>query len=169
MIALLVVPLALAAGCGGGRKASGGPGVAVAGEQVDLVLPLLSSDKQLDFVTLRGQIVVVHFFATWSLAAQADVDALKAVRAGFKGKVEVVGIALDPPDSAALVPPFVDILQIDYPVALATEPLRRGESSFGRIEAVPTTVLVDRQGRMRRWATGAISAKALAKEIRAID
>ena len=152
--------------CGPGPL--GRPPALPAGARVDVVLPLLDSDRTVDLGGFPGRVVVVHFFATWSLAAEEDVRALRKLRAAYGSKLEVIGVALDPPGNAPLLPPFVQALRIDYPVALATPPLREGRTVFGKIVMVPTTVLIDRAGRYRGSAAGPLAPRDLQRQIDAL-
>ena len=152
---------------------SGRPGAAPAAPSsdsaaVNLVLIRAGSGKPLIFADFRDRVVVVHFFSTWSLAAQADVPVLKQVRAAYGDRVQLVGVALDPPESAALIAPFAAAAGIDYPVALADGDLRAGQTAFGLIDTVPTTALIDRRGHVRSAARGPIRAKDLARAVAAL-
>ncbi len=161
----LIVSLLLGA-CGPatmGRRAS-----LPVGPRVDVVLPLLDSEKTVDFGDFPGRVVVVHFFATWSLAAEEDVRSLRKLIALYGDKVAVIGVSLDPPENAPLLPPFVQALRIPYPVALSTPALREGRTVFGHIESVPTTVLIDRTGHYRGAATGPLSPPDLQRQIDAL-
>ena len=165
-LALALVGVGVGVGCGGtGTGAGAGTGAGTEADVVGLLMPRLGDGEPLDFAAFRGKVVVVQFFATWSLAAEADVALLKKARATYGDRVQLVGIALDPPESAALVGPFVTAVGIDYPVALASPLVRRGETAFGRLDVVPTTVLIDRRGRVRSAARGPLGARALQRAI----
>ena len=43
--------------------------------------------------------------------------------------------------------PFADHYAFPYPLLLSDERMRAGQSAFGRIRALPSTVLLDRHGR----------------------
>jgi peroxiredoxin len=69
---------------------------------------------------------------------------------GPKG-LAVVGIAIDE-GGREKVQKFVDEFHVPYPVAL---PERMSQAEFG-MEGVPTTILVDKQGRVAKTYTGAV-------------
>ncbi len=167
VLAIALAPVGLGVGCGGGAGAGVGTGTG-SGTDVDVVgllMPRVGDGEPVDFAAFRGKVVVVQFFATWSLAAEADVALLKKARATYGDRVQLVGVALDPPESAALVAPFMRAVGIDYPVALASALVRRGETAFGRLDVVPTTVLIDRRGHVRSAARGPLGARALQRAI----
>jgi thiol-disulfide isomerase/thioredoxin len=168
------LPLALAlasAGCGGGPRGPVGqplpppqPGAAVQG----ISLARLGGGEPIALGAFAGRVIVVHFFATWSLASQADVPMLKRLHVAYGDRVQVIGIVLDPPETAQLVTPFVEVLAIDYPVGFATAEIRRGVSPFGRIDTVPTTALVDRRGQVRSAAVGPLDADQLSRALKSL-
>ncbi|HVK72018.1 MAG TPA: TlpA disulfide reductase family protein [Kofleriaceae bacterium] len=133
--------------CGGrpGGGAATPPGVVGAtGAPIAMVLPALDGGS-LDLASLRGQIVVLHVFTTWSLAAQAEVDALRA--ADQRPDVTVVGVALDP-EGHLLVAPWRNASEVRYLIGLADDAVRAGKSPLGPLPSVPTTIVLDRAGRI---------------------
>jgi hypothetical protein len=146
----LVLGLLIGA-CGGGPRALGPP--------VAMTVTALDGGD-LDVARYRGQVVVLHVFTTWSLAAQADVAALDPLvdRAG----VVVIGIALDA-EGYLLVAPWRTASKVRYQVALASAAMRDGQSALGVIAVMPTTIVLDRAGRPiarieRQLATGELGA-----------
>lgn len=157
--AAVAATLALAlAACGGG----GSHEVVHGGALVTLTLP--SADGgEVDFSRLRGRLVVVHVFATWSLAAQADVEQLDDVFAG--NAVAVVGVAVDLMP-ATVVPPWQRGSGARYPIALADDAVRGGGSVLGAVDRVPMTIILDRAGAIVRRHVGPLAAGELAKWLR---
>jgi hypothetical protein len=95
--------------------------------------------------SLRGQIVVIHVFTTWSLAAGLEVEALTAADA--EPDVTVIGLALDP-EGYPLVAPWRRASDVHYLIALSDAATRSGAGPLGRISSVPTTIVLDRSGRV---------------------
>ena len=99
-----------------------------------------------DLARLRGKVVVVNFWATWCEPCVHELPVLGAL-SRQDGRLAVVGVNYkEPLDS---IERFGAVHPIPYPV------LRdRGGEMFKRWTAgvMPTTILVDRQGRAR-WRT----------------
>ncbi len=139
----------VAAACGGGR--SGGsstspPPVPVADRGPPLALVVAALDGgEIDLASHRGQVVVVHVFTTWSLAAQSELDALSIADAD--PEVVVIGLALDA-EGRQLVAPWRAGAGVRYLIALADDAIRHGASGLGRLPAVPITIVLDRRGRV---------------------
>ena len=148
--------LVCAVGCAGTAPVAHGPAA-------HLELPIVDgSTRTLD--DERGRVVVLHFFATWSAAAQMDVTVLnRAFDTYDPADLTIVGVALDP-DGRQLVVPWLDAVGARYEIAILPELSPGGgdaaHPSWGAIRAVPTTVVLDRTGRVVwRWG-GALPPRA---------
>jgi len=109
----------------------------------------------------RGQVVLLNFWATWCDACRYETPDLVRVARHYSGHgLYVLGIDMDR-DAAASVPAFVREYRIPYQVVLA-------DSSFGladQVEALPTSVLLDRQGRVAWTHVGAVGESELSSVI----
>lgn len=93
----------------------------------------------------RGKVVFVNFWATWCPPCRAEIPSfIELVDQYGKDGFEVIGIGVDPRDFSK-VPGFVQQYNINYPVVYAN-----GEvvTAYGGIESIPTTFVVDRNGRI---------------------
>jgi thiol-disulfide isomerase/thioredoxin len=129
-------------------------GIAPVGER--RVMPELVM-AQLDggtwrMVDHRGQVVLVNYWATWCGPCWEETPGLIRLSQdlGPKG-LAVVGVALDE-GGKEKVRKFVEEFRVPYPVAL---PERMSQMAYG-LEGVPTTILVDRQGRVAKTYVGAV-------------
>jgi hypothetical protein len=134
----LVVALALAVGACGGPAAPARP-------QTPIAMVLAAVDGgEIDLTSLRGRVVVLHVFTTWSLEATADVPQLS--EAAARGEtVAVVGLALDP-EGYQVVAPWRRALDVTYLLAVADGDVRDGRSPLGPLQAVPATIILDARG-----------------------
>ena len=100
----------------------------------------------------RGQVVLVNYWATWCGPCREETPGLVrlAKELGPQG-LAVVGVSLDE-GGREKVRAFVDEFRVPYPVTL---PERMSQMEYG-MEGVPTTVLVDRQGRVAKTYVGAV-------------
>ena len=150
--------LALLAACGG-DPAPRGP-IAPA-TPVVLALPSLDGGE-IDVTAYRGEIVVLHVFAAWSMAATGDVPQLAAADA--RDDVVVIGIATDP-EGRTVVAPWRRALDVRYLVALADDGFRAGHTALGHVAAVPATFVLDRRGVVARTIEGQLADGELARAI----
>ncbi|MDC0706874.1 TlpA disulfide reductase family protein [Stigmatella sp. ncwal1] len=97
--------------------------------------------------SLSGKVVLVSFFATWCFPCVAEVPTLQALQRdqGPEG-FQVVAVGMDL-EGARVLAPYAEHAALNYPMLLADEYLRAGRTAFGRIGALPMTVILDREGR----------------------
>jgi cytochrome c biogenesis protein CcmG/thiol:disulfide interchange protein DsbE len=100
----------------------------------------------------RGQVVLVNYWASWCGPCWEETPGLIRLsqELGPQG-LAVVGVAVDE-GGTAKVKQFVEEFHVPYPVAL---PEPGSQMAYG-MEGVPTTVLVDRQGRVAKRYSGAV-------------
>jgi hypothetical protein len=119
---------------------------------VHLLLPALDGGE-INIAGYRGRVVVLHAFATWSMASQADVEQLSAAHEAHPEDVVIIGLALDP-DGYRLVAPWRQTMRARYLIAVASDDVRGGRSPLGRIAEVPTTLILARDGAVARRISG---------------
>lgn len=100
----------------------------------------------------RGQVVLVNYWASWCGPCWEETPGLIRLskEMGPQG-LAVVGVAIDE-GGTAKVKKFVEDFQVPYPVAL---PERGSQIAYG-MAGVPTTILVDREGRVAKTYVGAV-------------
>ncbi len=142
------------------RFAFGSPTEAAGrGAPRDFSLPALDG-RTWSLASHRGEVVLVNFWATWCPPCRMETPALVALKNRYKSRpFEIVGISMD--DDESTVGPFAKQYAINYPILLPSGPQTFGDD----VSALPTTILVDRQGRVARQYVGMISERAVAADI----
>ncbi|HMO04911.1 MAG TPA: TlpA disulfide reductase family protein [Kiritimatiellia bacterium] len=109
----------------------------------------------------QGHITVIAYWATWCPPCRKEIPVLTGVHERFRERgVTVLGVSMDELPSETLASKAND-LGIAYPVI-------QGESAplfFGPIDAIPTLVILDREGRVALRHTGFLPARDLDKAI----
>lgn len=90
---------------------------------------------------------VVNFWASWCRPCVAELPSLNRLYNHGKG-TNVVSVNIDEP--AERIREFLQQVPIDYPVAMAPA----ADMPQWRVAKMPTTVIIDAQGRIRFRATG---------------
>ncbi len=146
---LLVVVLlfaAFGAGCSGSSAAVEGsaslPELPTAGKLRTL------DGRYVSLAAFRGEAALITVIQTWSDYALVEVPLFNEVAQRYGDRVTVLCIALD--EKPEMVRIFVDTFQPAYEVLRVDDPARfTGPSGpFGPITRVPTSVLLDRDGRV---------------------
>ena len=105
----------------------------------------------------QGQVVLLDFWATWCKPCQTEMPIFDRLYNQYQTEgLNVVGIALDR-ERMEVVNPFVKKFGIDYPILFANDRVFKDYD----IMALPTAILIDREGRIRRRFEGAEGSKTV--------
>ena len=112
---------------------------------------------------LRGQVVLLNFWATWCPPCRVEMPGFQDVYDEHRGRGFVVlGVATDRTGRAA-VRDFLRERGITYPVAMASGDL---VNAYGGARVLPTSFLIDREGRIRHEVRGYFTEVALRQAVR---
>lgn len=109
---------------------------------------------------LRGRVVMLNIWATWCGPCRLEMPSMQTVYEDMKDQgFEVVAVAVDDqpglrqPDGSVrgVVSEFVGQLGLTFPIVL--DPTGGTERLYG-VDALPTTFLIDREGRIRYREVG---------------
>ncbi len=117
----------------------------------DFTLRDLSGDAW-ELSAHRGSVVLVNFWATWCSPCREETPGLVRIARAYAGKdVAVAGISMDQ-GGADSVRAFMREYGVDYPVMMPSS----GFLLANDVEGLPTTLLIDREGRVARTYLGAV-------------
>ena len=120
------------------------------------------SGERVALERLRGEVVLVNFWATWCPPCRLEMPGFQSVYEAYKDRgFTVVGLATDV-GGRDLVQAFVRENRITYPVAMASESVRL---EYGGVDALPQSFLLDKQGRVRKIVSGVFSEGALRRAV----
>ncbi len=115
--------------------------------------------------SLKGKVVLLDFWATWCPPCQEEIPYFKELYSQYKDKgLEIIGLSIDQ-DGEAAVRPFAKKNVVNYPLSIADQTLT---VAYGGIRGIPTTFLIDKQGRIAQKYEGKREKEVFEKEIQAL-
>lgn len=106
----------------------------------------------------RGKVVVINFWATWCAPCRVEIPGFLALQRELEATgLRFIGVSLDD-EGFEVVRPFATEMGISYPLVIGDEELA---ASYGGIEALPTTFVLDRRGRIRQRFIGMVDDEVL--------
>jgi len=119
---------------------------------------------QLRLSALRGKVVLVNYWATWCPPCRAEVPDLIKLQAKYADRLVIIGVSEDE-DGLAQVKRFVAEHRINYPIVMSTPALSQ---VFPGVTSLPTTFVLDREGRVVQRHIGLLDAKRTELEVTVI-
>jgi peroxiredoxin len=115
----------------------------------DFALPARDGGE-LRLSDLRGQVVMINFWATWCGPCRQEMPLLQQIHAKYEPLgFTMLGVNVEPDSAAAQT--WLKGMPVRFPIVFD----RKSEvsASFG-VEAMPSSVLIDREGRVRHVHRG---------------
>jgi thiol-disulfide isomerase/thioredoxin len=122
------------------------------------------SGAPLSLANWSGKVIFVNFWATWCPPCREEIPELIALQKQYGSDLQIVGISEDD-DPAANVLKFAKQKGINYPIVMATAELI---AAYGGVPALPTTFVIDTQGRVVEKHAGLHPMDSYVREIRAL-
>ena len=104
-----------------------------------------NSGKTVNLDSLKGQIVLVNFWASWCGPCRKEMPILEQLNRQFHNKgVTLIGVNVEP-DSAAAAD-WLKATPVSFPILFDTD---SKVSKLYQVEGMPNTVILDRKGNVR--------------------
>lgn len=117
--------------------------------------------KKVKLSDYKGKIVIVDFWATWCAPCRKGIPDLIELQNEFKD-IQVIGISVDQ-NPMEVVPDFVKEFKINYPILLSDSNVLQ---QYGGIEAIPTSFVVSKDGKIINKYVGLYPKSTYEKIIR---
>jgi cytochrome c biogenesis protein CcmG/thiol:disulfide interchange protein DsbE len=115
-----------------------------------------ASGKVVHLADYHGKVVLLDFWATWCEPCAVEIPWFIEFERKYKDRgFEAVGVSMDD-EGWKVIAPFVNAKRINYRVLLGDD--KTGDQ-YGGIDALPTTFIIDREGRMARVHVGLAGKK----------
>ena len=115
-----------------------------------------ANGKLVHLADYRGKVVLLDFWATWCGPCVIEIPWFTEFQRKYKDRgFEVLGVSMDD-DGWKAITPFVQKRKINYRVVLGDD--KTGDQ-YGGLEALPTTFVIDRNGRIASKHVGLAGKK----------
>ncbi len=112
--------------------------------------------KVVHLADYRGKVVVLDFWATWCNPCVVEIPWFQEFQRKYKDRgFAVLGVSMDD-DGWKVINPFVREKKINYRIVLGDD--KTGDQ-YGGLEALPTTFVIDRNGRIAAVHVGLTGKK----------
>jgi len=110
----------------------------------------------------KGKVVLLNFWATWCAPCKVEIPWFMDFEQKYKDRgLVVLGVSMDE-EGWEVVKPFLDRMKINYRVVIGNDEVSQ---SYGGVDALPTTLLVDRNGMIASKHEGLAPKSEYEKEI----
>lgn len=121
---------------------------------------LVSSDQ------FKGKVIVVDFWATWCGPCRVEIPGYIELQKKYGDDLAIVGVSVDaPPSGARKVKDFVAKNGINYTVVMSNDEVLEAFGGAEGISAIPTTFIIDREGKIRDRKVGAEHTEEFEKRL----
>jgi peroxiredoxin len=106
--------------------------------------------------TYKGKVVLLDFWATWCGPCKVEIPWFMDFERQFKDQgFAVVGVSMDE-DGWTAIKPYVQNMKMNYRVLLGNDDV---STAYGGLDSLPTTLLIDRQGKIASVHVGVSMGK----------
>ena len=129
----------------------------------DLTIDTLDG-RRITASDLAGKVTLINFWATWCGPCRAEIPDLIALQERYRDHLQIIGISEDE-EAADAVRAFAAAHKINYTIAMSSDAIRR---VFPGVVALPTSFVLDRQGRVAQKHIGLLDRTTTEHETRAL-
>lgn len=120
---------------------------------VEFTLPMLVGDGTVSLSALRGQWVVLNYWATWCRPCRVEIPELSELHEQ-RGDITVLGLAYEEAEPEAFEA-FLEEFHASYPMLLVD--VYAPPEPFGTPRVLPTSIILDPTGRAVRTFWGPVT------------
>jgi thiol-disulfide isomerase/thioredoxin len=132
--------------------------------------PVTSSSVKATLDQLKGKVVILDFWATWCPPCRMEIPGFVNLQRKYHDQgLEVVGVSLDAitaQGNPGSLGSFMQKFNINYTILMVNSPDATIGYDYGR--GIPTTYIVDREGRIAKQHVGAAPESVFEQEIKSL-
>jgi peroxiredoxin len=123
-----------------------------------------ASGQSVRLSDFRGKVVLLNFWATWCAPCRVEIPLLIGFQQTYRNRDFVIlGVSLD--ESWKSVKPYIDKKKMNYRVMIGNADVT---NQYGGLEVIPTTLIIDKTGRIAATHLGLCSRNEYEADIQAL-
>jgi thiol-disulfide isomerase/thioredoxin len=122
------------------------------------------AEKPISLADFRSKVVLLNFWATWCGPCRAEIPDLVELQKKYSDRLQIIGLVVDD-DDVDEIKKFMTEFGINYPIAVTTDEIRM---QYGGIAALPTSFVIDAEGRVVQKHEGLRNPALYEVEIRSL-
>ena len=118
--------------------------------------------KPVKLSDFKGKVVLLNFWATWCGPCKVEIPWFMEFEQKFKDQgLVVLGVSMDE-EGWSIVKPYLESAKVNYRVVIGTD---RVGQMYGGVDSLPTTFMLDREGKIANTHIGLIAKREYQDEI----
>jgi peroxiredoxin len=115
-----------------------------------------ANGQTVQFADYKGKVVLLDFWATWCGPCKVEIPWFMDFEKEFKDRgFAVLGVSMDE-DGWKAIKPYMQNMKMNYRVLLGNDDV---STAYGGLDSLPTTLLIDRQGKIASVHVGITMGK----------
>jgi len=160
-VGALAVLIALGAACSSTKSVNAAKGGKDLKAAPDFALQD-ADGKTVKLSDFKGKVVLLDFWATWCGPCKIEIPWFIEFQRKYKDRgFSVLGVSMDE-GGWQVVKPFVEDFKMNYPVVIGDDATA---AAFDGVDVLPTTFIIDKQGRIVAKHMGLVSKDEMEKVI----
>ncbi|MEP7367016.1 MAG: TlpA disulfide reductase family protein [Acidobacteriota bacterium] len=121
-----------------------------------------SQGKSFNLADYKGKVVLLNFWATWCGPCKLEIPWFVEFEKNYRDRgFAVLGISMDE-EGWEVVKPYVDRTKVNYRMAIGNDMMAQ---QYGGVESLPTSFLIDRDGKIAAVHIGLVGKGDYQKDI----
>ena len=151
---------------GGASEANADTGALAVGKEAPLQFTLKDiNGVDVRLATFKGKVILVNFWATWCGPCRVEIPALIELQETYRDDLVILGV--DVLDEFSRVAAFAKELKVNYPMLDANK-RTDVEEAYGPMWGLPTTVIIDREGKVHKKHSGIASKEQFEQYVKSV-